>query len=538
MGKIISWTTGSLKRNFTSSLPSEVSPKRIIMAQNDRASFQICFRKEEGPADRARLRLEVPAELKARRRRMGHVPVPHHNTETGREELDGRLPGFVPDPLFDDTEIVFPPGETHGYWILIETPPDAPAGLHEFSFTVEFESGEKVSSGIGVSVEPLCIREAENFPVTHWFYADALCDWYNVEPFREDFWKIARPYFRNLVEHGTNTILSPLFTPPTDGLKRPNQLLRIKSTDEVKYSFDWTDVKKWVSEAKKAGFRYFEWTHLFSQWGAKNAIPIYENHDGIYEGRMLWPLETPADSNMYRNFLFRFLPEFKRFLEAEKILHKSFFHASDEPHGKEHLANYRKARSILRKLAPWMKVMDALSEISFAEETDMPVSLLSASTDFREKKIPSWDYFCCGPRGKYLNRLMDTPLAKIRGAGWLLYKFRAKGFLHWGYNYWYRSQTREMIDPFTASDGLAWPGWACGDTFVVYPGENGPIDSIRWEVFSESLKDYALLETLGVKENDKILECFKSYEDFPKVPEWYETARAILIKGSNKKIIE
>ncbi len=93
----------------------------------------------------------------------------------------------------------------------------------------------------------------------------------------------------------------------------------------------------------------------------------------------------------------------------------------------------------------------------------------------------------------------------------------------------------ELIDPFFISDGKAWPGWAYGDTFVVYPGEKGPLDSNRWEVFSESLKDYALLETLGVKENDEILDRFKSYEDFPKSAGWYETARAFLISSSKEK---
>ncbi len=80
----------------------------------------------------------------------------------------------------------------------------------------------------------------------------------------------------------------------------------------------------------------------------------------------------------------------------------------------------------------------------------------------------------------------------------------------------------------TVSDGNAWPGWAYGDTFVVYPGENGPLDSIRWEVFFESLKTCALLETLGTEENDEILDCFKSYENFPKDPGWQKIAGTLL----------
>ncbi len=48
------------------------------------------------------------------------------------------------------------------------------------------------------------------------------------------------------------------------------------------------------------------------------------------------------------------------------------------------------------------------------------------------------------------------------------------------------------------SDGNARPGRADGGTSVVYPGENGPVDSVRREGFSESLKTCALLETLGI----------------------------------------
>jgi len=34
--------------------------------------------------------------------------------------------------------------------------------------------------------------------------------------------------------------------------------------------------------------------------------------------------------------------------------------------------------------------------------------------EFSEQDIAHWAYFCCYHRGEYLNRLMDTPLAKIR----------------------------------------------------------------------------------------------------------------------------
>jgi hypothetical protein len=73
--------------------------------------------------------------------------------------------------------------------------------------------------------------------------------------------------------------------------------------------------------------------------------------------------------------------------------------------------------------------------------------------------------------------------------GWVCYRTGVSGFLHWGYNFWYESRTTNLIDPFEVSDGKQWPRWPYGDPFVVYPGPDGPLDSIRWEVFAESLRD-------------------------------------------------
>ncbi|HOF87014.1 MAG TPA: DUF4091 domain-containing protein, partial [Armatimonadota bacterium] len=309
----------------------------------------------------------------------------------------------------------------------------------------------------------------------------------------------------------------PVFTPPLDGVKRPTQLLHVTREGET-YRFDWAPVRRWIAAAQAAGLTRFEWTHLFTQWGARHAIRVYEGHDGP----LLWAPETDATSDTYRNFLAQFLPQLHGFLTEAGLLERSFFHVSDEPHGEEHLANYRAARALLHALAPWMRTMDALSEIAFARQglTDVPIPSISTAMDFLAEGFPAWAYFCCGPRGRFLNRLFDTPLPKIAMSGWLFYRTGARGFLHWGYNYWFKSQTQQLIDPFTVADGLAWPGWSHGDTFLVYPGPDGPLDSLRWEVFADSLQDYTLLQAAGIAPDDPLLAAIADYQDFPKDAGW------------------
>lgn len=109
-------------------------------------------------------------------------------------------------------------------------------------------------------------------------------------------------------------------------------------------------------------------------------------------------------------------------------------------------------------------------------------------------------------------------------SGWLFYKLGAGGFLHWGFNYWQRVGSEEPLDPFVHGDSGEWPGIPFGDPFVIYPGPDGPIDSIRWEVFAESLQDYAVLQAAGIRRGDPLLAPLRSYADFPKDEAWLRRA--------------
>jgi hypothetical protein len=525
---LYTWLASSVVRHFPRTPASAPRPLVLDAALNERFSFQVVLRLEAEGRRRVRVTVDGPDGWRLRVRRVGYVPVPHHNTPVDEDTgaLD-HIPGYVPDPLFDEDELLLPEGETHAFWVTVQ-PEDAEPGEYEVRVRVEPEGGDPVELGATVRLHPILLDDRSDFHITHWFYVDALIDWYRTNLFDDRFWQILPAYTRDIAEHGQDTLYVPVFTPPLDGVKRPSQLLYVTRRNEDSYSFNWRDVKRYVDVAKRSGITHFEWTHLFTQWGARNAIRIYEGQGA--DEKLLWAPETAATSPTYRVFLSQFLPELRRFLDQEQILERSFFHVSDEPH-LEHLDQYAEDRAMLRELAPWMTMMDALSDIEFGRRrvTDMPIPSIHAALDFVREEIPSWCYYCCGPRGPYLNHLMDTPLAKIAMHGLLFYRWPIKGFLHWGYNYWYASQTRTLIDPYTVQDGLAWArGWAYGDTFLVYPGPDGPVDSLRWEVLGESLQDYRLLQTLNVSRDDALLAPIQSFADFPKTAEWRHDLRSRL----------
>jgi len=529
--RLRSWVESSLVRHFPGTQPRRSRNTPINAALDEQVSFQVAVRMGEGWPLHIRVDAGGPEGWGVRVRRVGHVPVRHHNTPILPDPADtdglGAIPGYVPDPLFDEHTILLPDGETHAFWITVRPPPDAKPGEHTITVTVKPEGRPPLTHTVCVRLHDIRLGKRSGFRVTHWFYVDALIDWYRTKLFDRRFWSILPKYIRNAVDHGQDTLYVPVFTPPLDGVKRPSQLLRVSRTGKDSYRFDWRDVRRYVRLAKKCGIEHFEWCHFFTQWDVQHAIRIYEG-----QGRdecLLWPPGTGATSSTYRAFLGQYLPRLHRFLQQEGILDKSFFHVADEP-PRDHLERYRAARAMLRDLAPWMRVMDALSDIDFARQglTDTPIPSIRTALDFVSEAIPCWCYYACGPRGRFLNRLLDTPLTKIAMHGFLFYRWAFRGFLHWGYNYWYQSQTRNLVDPFNTQDGLRWPGWAYGDPFQVYPGPDGPIDSIRWEVFGESLQDYTLLQKLKVSRDDKLLASIRSFEDFPKTATWRDAARAKL----------
>jgi len=528
------WLETSLNRIYPTSEPGDKTSLSLIVARNSTISFQACLRNRRMHPLNVECSVEGAVGLVTLVRRVGYIPLWHVTTDVPESDLEGvgKIPGLVPDPLFPETTAMVGPDECQSFWVTLRVPENAEPGMRDLTVRLDFhDKTQHVKLEVQVEVIPFTIQPRRDFPVTHWWRAEAIYHHYKVEPFGEEWFRLTRPYLENLISHGTNVIFVPAIFPRRETFEKPAQMVRVTPKGNDQYEFDFTDVRRFIRLAKECGAEYFEWPHFWIYWGVKNPVPIYEKVGN--EWKLLWPTDLDGFSDTFRLYLKQYLEAIHEVLVEEDILDKTFFHLSDEPGGsEEHLANYRKARAILREYAPWMKVMDALSDIRYGREglTDMPIPSVNAAPAYISEKIPHWVYYCCGPRGEWLNRFCDTPLQKIRMSGWLFYRLQAKGFLHWGYNYWYQMETENLIDPFTELSGRTWPWIPYGDPFVVYPGGDGPLDSIRWEVFAESLQDYAILQTAGIQPDDPLLAPIRSYAEFPRDDQWIQNALMRILK--------
>jgi hypothetical protein len=531
------WLETSLHRIFPQTKPG--SPRLTLLApRNGTVSFQACVRNDRDYSMLIDGALNLVEGVKTQTRLVGLVPMAHLTPGTSPQELDGAglLPGLVPDPLYPETKTRIGSQESRSYWITLKIPADVQPGERELRFRFYLgDNRQEVELPLTLKISEFVIKPRHDFPVTHWWRGEATWDYYQTGMFEDErWWKLTHDQLQDMFDHGSNVVYVPMFFNRRETFKRPCQLLVINEPSPGRYEFDWSNVKRFVDMCREIGFKEFEWPHMWIYWGVENPMRLYKKVDGAYV--MLWPPDTKALSDTYVNFLKQFLPQFHTFLTEEDLLAGSYFHLSDEPGTGQHIENYKAARKLLKELAPWMKVMDALSDVQYGRQrlTDMPIPMVSAAQAYIDAKIPHWVYYCCSPTGPWLNRFMDTPLAKIRMSGWLFYKLRARGFLHWGFNYWHAMEQERAIDPFTNACGDLWPSIPYGDPFMIYPGVDEPIDSIRWEVFAESLQDFAILQTAAVSRDDAKLSSIKSYKDFPKAEKWITNTLSKILEDASQ----
>lgn len=437
------------------------------------------------------------------------------SNESDDDDFITKTPGTMPDillPLAEQKNSISVSG-TASVWVEVMLPNDYPQGTYPID--IRFVNDENYRYGeafectqtMKIEVLPKNISEQKTL-FTQWFHVDCIASAHNVKIYSEKHWNLIDKYMKLASELGINTILTPVITPPLDtnpGMMRPcTQLVKIEKNGES-YSFDFTLLHRWIELCKKNGMKYFEISHLFSQWGLKFTpnIMIWEN--GKLNHMFGW--HVAASDPSYKAFLEQFVPALVKHLDSEGIKDKCLFHLSDEPM-EEHLENYRYAHSIVRPLLDGCKIMDAMAKRVFSDEhlVDIPVCANDHIEPFLEAGTKNlWTYYCCCQGNKVGNRFLAMPSYRNRILGLQMYKFGIGGFLQWGYNFYYSHRSVYPINPYVVSSGdKSFPS---GDAFSVYPTQNGAVPSLRAVIFKEALQDIELCRMLEEKiGKEKVVE--------------------------------
>lgn len=466
---------------------------------NEVYSFQVAYKRIGSLLKGINIRVESDFNEAITLREVGLVPSEfpmYHNHDDNILRIE---PGLFPDPLYplEEDGVSGLPGQWRSIWITIDVAEYIKPDIHTIRIIFETtKDGIIAEECFNLEVIGNYLPESKLIQ-TNWFHTDCISTYYKVEVFSERHWVLINQFIETAVKHDINMILTPLFTPPLDtefGSERPTvQLVDIKKIGD-NYYFNFDKLKRWVDMCNEIGVKYFEFSHFFTQWGAKHAPKIMAMENG--ENKQIFGWDTDAAGQEYRNFLSAFLPELVLFIEKNAIGDRVYFHISDEPN-LDDIESYQNASNHFNQFLSDYPIIDALSDYEFFEKgiVNKPIPGINHLDLFLENEVPDlWTYYCCAQYEEVSNRFFTFPSARNRIIGMQLYKFNITGFLHWGYNFWYSQLSKKSINPFQVTD--ADHGFPSGDAFVVYPGEKGPIESLRLEVFYEALQDLRALQLL------------------------------------------
>ena len=498
------------------------------MLKNEIYSFQLAAWGEDENhfLQKLECKLKVESELEPyiQIKQVGYVPsiLPTYMEGTDDDYIT-KTPGLFPDPLqsIENGEVELANMRACSFWVVVE-----PNGKKVGTYPIILKMMDRNGTLLGEVCFTLEIIDAElpqlDICNTGWFHGDCIAKLHNVNILSEAYYEILEKYLAVYVKFGHNMILTPIFTPPLDtavGGERPtNQLVEV-IVDNGTYRFRFGELKKWMDLCHKHGIRFFEICHLFTQWGAYHAPKIMATVDGEYKKIFGW--ETDALSPEYKEFLDAFLPELVAFLEQEGVMGNCYFHVSDEPM-ECHEEQYRAVKSILLQYLDDSCLIDALSEYSFYEKGIVSKPIVSSDHihHFIENGVKDlWTYYCMGQAKDVANRFMAMPSYRNRILGSQLYKYDIKGFLQWGFNFWFTQFSKGVLNPYV--DTTAEGAFPSGDSFVVYPlDKNGEVVcSLRLYVFHEGMQDFRAMKLLEIMAGRKtVIELLGEIEGFTSYP--------------------
>lgn len=481
----------------------------------ERYSFQMLYLDEgENPLPKrsvCSLKIEGDLAPYVTIRDVRNLPVERPvNPEAFDDQYLRTKPGLYPDiltPLRYGGQMVISRDKLRSLWIEVEIPRDF-KGSGTLIFSVLLANASVGDTGNVAFDEqpPLAVNSVElalisavlpeqKTKFTQWFYPDCLASYYNVEVWSDRHFEIVENFLRDYAKRGRNMVYTPVLTPALNVTppyyRNPCQLVRV-TLIKGEYSFDFSLLDRWIDILDRVGIQYLEISHFYHQ-NPQYSAKVYATVDGVYKRLFGW--ETRSLSEEYIRFLREMLTAMIAHLKKRGDDRRCYYHISDEPSSKT-LDLFLKEKEAIADLLEGYPVMDALSNIEFYETgaVEIPVPVTTRIGSFLEKEIDElWTYYACNQVIGYSNCYLSMPSWRTRSLGMQLYKFKVKGFLHWGFNYYNNRASGDAINPYLDLGGEDWVN--AGDTFVVYPDTDGmPLESIRMMTLEEAMQDIRAME--------------------------------------------
>lgn len=339
-----------------------------------------------------------------------------------------------------------------------------------------------------------------------WPQWQALCQYYKIEMWSEEFWELADKYLGEMAAGGNNSIMLSI---KDDPFRYPLPKLYYHHHDKPcpirwqrngdSWSFDYTLYDRYIELNLKHGInREIE---CYSLLPCKRQLPdiaYYDLRTGEY---IIQP--TTYDSPEYESAWGAFITDFMRHNKSRGWDHLLTLCPYDEPTDP---ATFRAVALMAKKYAPEIKISAAITATTAVTVCDViNIATIHLSDGFsqdackflRSRGVELRWYNCCKP--DWGNTLFCCGLADSYRIPWITYANQFSGYLRWSiFNF-----TKDVF----SNPGFNWP---TGDMYLLYPGISGPLSSLRWEAYKAGLHDLKLalsfLDSSSSRQQNKLIE--------------------------------
>ncbi len=492
-----------------------------------------------------------------RKRLVGYVPVNRSASEfdwSARYEdvvhpntsITGTMnPDIIADPLYEFSKIELQKYRSQAIWFTIDIPENTLAGEYfgEIEIGIDGKSYREEYK-LNISAKSIPSPNDYNFYVNMWLNPNSIANYYDVDDWSEEHWEILKAYFAAQSNIGLSAITTtithePWRVPWINGSTRSQTFAGysgmvkwiLKSNGE--WEFDYSIFDRYVEEAIRAGIKKRINAYSVTSFRGKQRLSYIDEEKNIWEEIYF---DSPKDIN-YQEIWSKFLKDFYSHLKEkgwENITYLSFDENPEEV--------LSEISNLIIKTSPHFSNMITIA--GYPESHKFASGALSISYEFfpkqnldngealhyidirNEQDLPTTFYLCGQPA--HPNTFTFSPAIEGRLIPWLALKYNVDGYLRWAYNNWPQDVFKSPVYNFIQ-----------GDEYIVYPGKNGPISSIRLELLKEGIEDYELFfkyqKSLAPEDIDQIIRIATRNEDGRnKNVNDFNLVREIIEKSTNK----
>jgi len=452
-------------------------------------------------------------------------------------EVSGdRDPDVVGDALQEGSSVDVPAYAAQPLWFTFHIPRTAAVGTYTGTVKVTADDGTKVTYPLSVEVANATVPDPKDYSffMDVWAQPETMALNSGVELWSDKHWKLIEAYDRDLAGHGQQVINTTIVDNPWHhqwslGTRQSQTATPYSSMvgwkwDGSRFSFDFSRWDTYVRTAMKAG--------LGPDIGAFSMLAFQDGEHLTYTDTHTGRTVNEAvdlGGARWREAWGTFLPAFVRHLKTKGWLDHTYLSFDERP-----VDTMTVVKDFIHEVAPDFDdrisvagsagTADIASDLSVSWDTIDQMTAEKAAERRAAGKITT--FYVYGTPA-HPNTLAYSPAVEARMLPWISAQRHLDGFLRWSYNSWTSDPFSQPVYIFTQ-----------GDEYLVYPGKNGPMSSIRWEQLKEGIEDFELIAQLRKKDGgtddsalaDALTTATRDLDGRTKNVSDIETARAAVVK--------